>query len=81
MYLGYPTETRVHWPALHEDFHRVDAVYENKRDHIFFFIGIAQNHWHFKQFPFKFFLLLPRSSILCLRKGQLAAARLPEALD
>ncbi|XP_030387310.1 matrix metalloproteinase-2 isoform X2 [Scaptodrosophila lebanonensis] len=39
MYAGYPTETRRHWAALPEDFKRVDAVYEDKKLGIIFFIG------------------------------------------
>ncbi|KAH8270831.1 hypothetical protein KR018_006383 [Drosophila ironensis] len=39
LYAAYPTETRRHWAALPENFTKVDAVYENKRRQIVFFIG------------------------------------------
>ncbi|KAH8324722.1 hypothetical protein KR074_010267 [Drosophila pseudoananassae] len=39
LYNMYPVETRRHWSALPENLTRVDAVYENKRGQIVFFIG------------------------------------------
>ncbi|XP_017120091.1 matrix metalloproteinase-2 isoform X1 [Drosophila elegans] len=39
LYPGYPTETRRHWSALPVNLTNVDAVYENKKRQIVFFIG------------------------------------------
>lgn len=43
LYNMYPTETRRHWAALPQNFTKVDAVYENKRGQIVFFIGKSIN--------------------------------------
>ncbi|KAH8321767.1 hypothetical protein KR067_000741 [Drosophila pandora] len=39
LYNMYPTETRRHWAALPQNLTKVDAVYENKRGQIVFFVG------------------------------------------
>lgn len=39
LYRGYPYEIRRHWKRIPENFSKIDAVYENSRGKIVFFIG------------------------------------------